>query len=66
MDGSIADVLPAFNVLLAHLEKERRCFEKSRDKRLFEGINAAWRKLNKYYTLMDLAPVYVVAVVCDP
>jgi len=66
MGGSIADVLPVFNLLLAHLKKERRRFEKSRDKRLLEGIDAAWRKLNKYYTLTDLAPVYIVAVVCDP
>jgi hypothetical protein len=66
MDGSIADVLPAFNLLLAHLEKEQRRFEKNHDKTLLEGIDAAWRKLNKYYTLTDLALVYVVAVVCDP
>ena len=66
MDRSIADVLPAFNLLLTHLEKERRRFEKRRDKRLLEGIDAAWCKLNKHYTLTDLAPVYVVMVVCDP
>ena len=66
MDGSIANVLSAFNLLLTHLEKEQRRFEKSHDKRLFEGINVAWRKLNKYYTLTNLASMYIVAIVCDP
>jgi len=66
MDGSIADVLPAFNMLLEHLETERKRLAKSHHKTLVQGIDAAWHKLNKYYIITDLSPVYIVAVVCDP
>ena len=66
MDGSIADVLPAFNKLLGHLEDKRKRLAKSHHKTLVEGIDAAWHKLNKYYTITDLSPMYIVAVICNP
>jgi hAT family C-terminal dimerisation region/Domain of unknown function (DUF4413) len=69
MDGSIADVIPCYHKLLGTLEGLRRTYQKRKDangKLLYQGINAAWNKLNKYYTLTDLSPVYMVAVICDP
>jgi hAT family C-terminal dimerisation region len=67
MDGSIADVLPAMSKLLTHLEDERkRLVKRGGCATLVEGIDAAWTKLNKYYTITDDCPVYLVAVVCDP
>lgn len=68
MDGSVADVLPVFSGLLTHLETERVGLEmRGGDNRvLLDGVNAAWSKLNKYYTITDTSPVYIVAVACDP
>lgn len=66
-DGSIADVLPAMEFLLNHIDVQRKHFAGREDcVSLVEGLDAAWDKLCHYYQATDVAPVYIVAVVCDP
>ena len=63
--GSIWEILPAIEILLQHLETAKVEFEHSDYKHITISINNAWKKLNKYYKLTNMSPIYVAAIVLN-
>ena len=57
-------ILPAMDILLEKLEEAKIKYQDD----LFMGpcCNAAWDKLNKYYSMTDRSPVYIAAMVLSP
>src|SRR5437667_7503958 len=64
--SSIWEILPAMEILLQHLETAKVEFEHSDYKHITIGINNAWKKLNKYYKLTDMSPIYVAVIILNP
>jgi hypothetical protein len=64
--GSIANVLPIFEVLRSLLDKERNVKGKKSDTLVRKASQAGWEKLDKYSVLTDKSPIYVVATILDP
>lgn len=62
--GSIWEALPAVELLLKHLERQKE--EYWDNNQLSISINLAWSKLNEYYTLMDDTPIYAAALFLHP
>ena len=63
--GSIVSVLLSMDMLLTRLEtiKEQSVAVSS----TFQlSVDAAWAKLNKYYSLTERSPIYVVATILHP
>jgi hypothetical protein len=65
-EGSVWEILPAMELLLQHLEVNKSEYEYSEHPYLTVSVNNAWKKLDKYYSLTELSPVYVAAVVLNP
>jgi len=63
--GSVSSTLWGFDMLLGMLEEERRK-SRSKDAPFQKALDASWGKLDKYYTLTDKCPVYIVALMLDP
>ena len=63
--GSVNSILWGMDMLLELLEKEKK---KSRPSEApFRAVlEAAWKKLDKYYNLTDKSTVYVIATMLDP
>jgi len=65
--GNIWEVLPAYEFLLAQLEKWKKTAERYPDPEHFKiNINLAWKKLEEYYMKLDDTPLYYAAVVLHP
>jgi hypothetical protein len=64
--GSIWEVLPTFELLLAHLEAAKVQYAHHPEQHFKENINLAWVKLNEYYALTDHSPAYIAATVLHP
>jgi hypothetical protein len=64
--GSIWEVLPTFELLLAHLEAAKVQYAQHPEQHFKENINLAWVKLNEYYLLTDRSPAYIAATVLHP
>jgi len=64
----IADVLPAMDELLQHLEDCRIRYHhgSNASQNIVISISNAWQVLDKYYSLADLAPVMCAAVALHP
>jgi hypothetical protein len=63
--GSIVSVLLSMDMLLSRLEEiKENSTTTSSAFRL--TVDAAWRKLNKYYSLTDRSPVYVITTILHP
>jgi hypothetical protein len=65
--GNIWDVVNGFEFLLGKLEKYKEMAKDFPDPEQFRiGINLAWEKLEKYYTILDETPIYYAAVALHP
>jgi hypothetical protein len=65
--GNIWDVINGFEFLLGKLEKYKEMAKDFSDPEQFKiGINMAWEKLEKYYTILDETPIYYAAVALHP
>ncbi len=62
--GSIWEALPAVELLLQHLERLKEIYKNN--SYLATSVNLAWVKLEEYYRLMDVTPVYTAAVFLHP
>jgi hypothetical protein len=61
--GNIWDVTNGFEFLLSKLERYKEMAMDFPDPEQFRiGINMAWAKLEKYYTMLDETPIYYTAV----
>jgi len=63
--GSIVSVLLSMDMLLDRLEKIKSDVT-SISSAFYATIDAAWSKLNKYYTLTERFTIYVVAIILHP
>ena len=63
-DGTLFNVLPAFDHLLSKLETAKTMY--TNDSRFTTSINLAWKKMDDYYNQRDLSKTYLVAAVLDP
>ena len=65
--GNVWDVLPAFEFLLGRLEYYKAVASDVPDPIQFKvGVNAAWDKLNYYYSKLDETPIYYAAFALHP
>ena len=64
LEDSIELVLPTMDFCLSHLERAKIRF--ADDTFMIRGIEVAWEKLEKYYSLTDDSPVYALATVLNP
>ncbi|KAK7928779.1 restless-like transposase [Apiospora marii] len=65
--GNVWDVLPAFEFLLGRLECYKAVASDVPDPIQFKvGVNAAWDKLNYYYSKLDETPIYYAAFALHP
>lgn len=65
--GNIWDALPTFEWLLERLEEfKARAGELPDSRYIVVNLNAAWDKLNEYYSKLDETPVYYAAVALHP
>jgi hypothetical protein len=51
--------------LLEHIERAKLEYEHL-NKHIYSSLNNAWYKLNDYYSLTDMSPIYVAGVVLNP
>ena len=63
--GSIVSVLLSMDMLLSRLEKIKSNAT-SISSVFYSTVDAAWSKLNKYYSLTDRSPIYVVSIILHP
>ena len=63
--GSIVSVLLSMDMLLDRLEKIKSDAT-SISSAFYTTVDAAWSKLNKYYTLTERSTIYVVAIILHP
>jgi hypothetical protein len=63
--GSIVSVLLSMDMLLDRLEKIKLDVT-SISSAFYATVDAAWSKLNKYYTLTERSTIYVVAIILHP
>ena len=61
---TIEKVLLTMDFLLAKYEKAMRDFKDNAF--ILPCLKTSWEKLDKYYCLSDLTPVYVAAIVSTP
>ena len=76
LHGAIWEIIPTFDWLLTELEqhKERLVHASTAsypdqdpmEDHLVINVNAAWSKLNEYFTKLDATPVYYAATVLNP
>jgi hypothetical protein len=60
-------VINGFEFLLGKLEKYKAMAKDFPDPEQFRiGINMAWEKLDKYYTILDTTPIYYTALALHP
>ncbi|OWT42252.1 restless-like transposase [Pochonia chlamydosporia 170] len=65
--GNVWDVINGFEFLLGKLEKYKAMAKDFPDPEQFRiGINMAWEKLDKYYTILDTTPIYYTALALHP
>jgi len=63
--GSIVSVILSMDMLLSRLETIK--FKATTtSSTFFSTVDAAWTKLNKYYTLTDRSPIHVVSIILHP
>jgi hypothetical protein len=63
-NGTLFNVLPAFNYILSHLETAKKRTDLS--PHITTSINLTWIKMKDYYQKSDDSKVYLVAAVLDP
>lgn len=63
--GAIWETLPSMDFLLEHIERAKLEYEHLH-KHIYSSLNNAWYKLNNYYSLTDMSPIYVAGVVLNP
>src|SRR5204862_2770553 len=63
-ESTIEKVLPIMDFLLAKYEKAMRDFKDNTF--ILHCLKTGWEKLDKYYCLSDLTPVYIAAIVLHP
>jgi hypothetical protein len=63
--GSIVSVLLSMDMLLSRLEGIKSNAG-TITSQFSATVDAAWAKLNKYYTLTDRSPIYVVSIILHP
>jgi len=63
--GSIVSVLLSMDMLLDRLEKIKSNAT-SISSAFYSTVDAAWCKLNKYYTLTDRSTIYVISIILHP
>jgi hypothetical protein len=63
--GSIVSVLLSMDMLLSRLEKIKSNGT-AITSAFYSTVDAAWSKLNKYYSLTDRSPIYVVSIILHP
>jgi len=51
--------------LLEHIERAKLEYEHL-NKHIYSSLNNAWYKLNNYYSLTEMSPVYIAEVVLNP
>ena len=67
MNGLMWQVLPAMDTLLQQLEHAKAQYASRTDGGFLKtSINNAWIVMDKYYTLTDKSPAYVIALVMNP
>src|ERR1700754_4322361 len=67
INGSLFNILPSMDSLLENLETAKEKYtEELHSSHFCTCINLAWEKLDKYYTLTELSPIYIAAVVLNP
>ena len=63
----IWQVLPAIDILLQQLEYAKAQYTSQTNREFLKtSINNAWIVMDKYYTLTDKSPAYVIALVMNP
>ena len=62
--GSIWEALPAIELLLDHLERQKRIYKENSF--LATSVNLAWDKLQEYYKMMDDTPIYAAGLFLHP
>ena len=63
----LSDWFITLHILMAHIDDWRvDAVEVQEDAYLAACFNASWRKLEKYYTLVDETPVYYAAILLNP
>jgi len=63
--GAIWETLPSMDFLLEHIERAKLEYEHL-NKHIYSSLNNAWYKLNNYYSLTDMSPIYIAGVVLNP
>lgn len=67
MNGLMWQVLPVMDTLLQQLEHAKAQYASRTDGGFLKtSINNAWIVMDKYYTLTDKSPAYVIALVMNP